>query len=143
MTSGQKHRLGNFKRCHRSLKCPAVSGYKLRRGGRSRYGIKVMWLGTAVPFTRNSWDSILWACSNTTEKPCSGRPPVTGRMNWDRVRMENLAHLHGSEWVSPFANASRAHNKKRKNKKKGARRKKLVPLATQMVGCTCGKAIRF
>jgi hypothetical protein len=68
---------------------------------------------------------------------------VSGRMNWDRVRTENLAHLHGSEWVSPFANASLARNKKGKNKKEGARRKKPVPLAARMVGCTCGKAIGF
>ena len=67
---------------------------------------------------------------------------MSGRMNWDRVRVETLAHVHGSEWISPFADATLAHNKKR-SKKKQTRCKKIVPLAARMVGCTCGKAIGF
>jgi len=49
----------NFKRCHRSLNCPATSGYKLRRRGPSWYGLNVMSPGTPVPFTRSRDCSIL------------------------------------------------------------------------------------
>jgi len=68
---------------------------------------------------------------------------MSGRMNWDRVRKENLVHLHGSEWVSPVANASLANDKKKTNKKKRLRLRKSVPPAALMVGCTCGKTIGF
>jgi len=68
---------------------------------------------------------------------------MSGRMNWDRVRKENLVHLHGSEWVSPVANASLANDKNRKNKKRDSRLRKSVPPAARMVGCTCGKTIGF
>ena len=49
----------NLKRCHRSLNCPAASGYKLRRRGPSWYGPNVMSPGTPVPFTRCRDCSIL------------------------------------------------------------------------------------
>jgi hypothetical protein len=31
---------------------------------------------------------------------------MSGKMDWDRVRKEGLARLHGSEWVNPFADSS-------------------------------------
>jgi hypothetical protein len=43
----------NLKRCHRSLKHPAASAYKLRCGGQWWYRLNVMSWGTTVPFTRS------------------------------------------------------------------------------------------
>src|SRR4051794_10083836 len=83
-----------------------------------------------------------------------------GRMNWDRVRKENLARLHGSDWVevdpllvsattfvgTPTANSpsSNSNRKSKKNKKRKLRRRKMIlPFAARMVGCTCGKSTEF
>jgi hypothetical protein len=75
---------------------------------------------------------------------------VSGRMDWDRVRVEDLSRRHGSEWLS-FADSehsfadlsleSRKSAKSRKNKKKG--RRTVVPVAARMVGCSCGKPVGF
>jgi hypothetical protein len=65
----RRHRPVNLKRCHRSLNCPAASGYKLSRRGPSRYGLKVTLFGTPVPFTR----------SNAPHGPFLTSPPMHTR----------------------------------------------------------------
>lgn len=68
-------------------------------------------------------------------------------MNWDRVRSENRAQLHGSEHVDTASRVLTATgqvappvktDKKRKGKKKGISRTGRV-----MPDCTCGKRIGF
>lgn len=92
---------------------------------------------------------------------CCKEIAVSGRLNWERVRKENLSRLHGSEWVKPsddtllslaWKSNENGKGKQKKNKKKklgwglkgkSRRLPKVVPLAKRMVGCTCGKAIGF
>jgi hypothetical protein len=86
-----------------------------------------------------------------------------GKMNWDRVRKENLARLHGSDWVeidpllagtattftgpptfAPSPLVNKRNRKSKKNKKNKSRRPKaILPLAARMLGCTCGKPTGF
>lgn len=82
---------------------------------------------------------------------------MSGRMNWDRVRTENLSLLHGSEWVKPAddtllglagKSAGNSKDKQKKRLRSGLKRKsrglpKAVPFAKKMAGCTCGKSIGF
>lgn len=63
---------------------------------------------------------------------------MSSRMNWDRVRKESLARVHGSEWVNPYAKEAPPTRKKKAN-----RRKKRVRLGPAMPGCTCGKSVGF
>lgn len=75
---------------------------------------------------------------------------MTGKMNWERVRVEELSHRHGSEWV-PFADSehppidlpfeSGRTEESTKNRRKASR--KALTLATPMGGCSCGKPIGF
>lgn len=60
---------------------------------------------------------------------------MAGRMNWDRVRMENRAHRQGAEWIQPEDKGSgsdgRWHNSVREAGK------------TPIPGCSCGKKVGF
>lgn len=75
---------------------------------------------------------------------------MTGKMKWERVRVEELSRRHGSEWVPfsdsehppidlPFASTTSKQSTRRNEK----RHRIAVPLATPMVGCSCGKPIGF
>jgi len=75
---------------------------------------------------------------------------MTGKMNWERVRVEELSRRHGSEWI-PFADSEhppidlpfesgRAEASTRNRKK---RYRRALTISTPMVGCSCGKPIGF
>lgn len=64
------------------------------------------------------------------------------KMKWDRVRKENLARRHGSEWVVSSVQLDRWKQNKRKKKRK-QRRKRGHIAGPRMPGCTCGKPVGF
>jgi hypothetical protein len=74
---------------------------------------------------------------------------MSGKMNWDRVRKEVLARLHGSEWVNPFADShgpgsfERNHVRRPKRKKRKLQDRKSIAPGVRMAGCSCGKLIGF
>ena len=75
---------------------------------------------------------------------------MTGKMNWERVRVEELSRRHGSEWV-PFADSEHPPidfpfariPSKGSTRSKQKRHRIAVQRATPMVGCRCGKPIGF
>ena len=60
------------------------------------------------------------------------------KMNWDRVRKENLILKHGSAWVESGKVTDPPSGSKSKVQKANSRM-----LGPSMPGCTCGKATGF
>ena len=73
---------------------------------------------------------------------------MTGKMNWDRVRVEDLSLRHGSEWV-PFSDSEHPladlpfESKETEKSTKNKRHWMAVAPAPSMVGCSCGKPVGF
>ena len=73
-----------------------------------------------------------------------------GKMNWDRVRKENLARDHGSEWADPpeliHSNewAGMAPSKRTLSAKPNKMRYRVTSsVMGGVAGCTCGKPLGF
>jgi hypothetical protein len=73
-----------------------------------------------------------------------------GKMNWDRVRKENLARDHGSEWADPPESipsnewARMRPSKKTQLGKRSKTRYRVPPsVVGRTAGCTCGKSLGF
>jgi|GEM_PF-6803132 len=67
---------------------------------------------------------------------------MTGKLNWDRVRKENLMRSHGSAWTPSVVELDRWKNEGKKKKKKTRKRKGHLA-GWPMPGCTCGKPVGF
>jgi hypothetical protein len=74
---------------------------------------------------------------------------MSGKMNWDRVRSENRAHLHGSEHIDATSRVLTSTGQlapptKPSKKYKIKRRKKSASRSVHpLPGCTCGKPVGF
>lgn len=75
---------------------------------------------------------------------------MSGRMNWDRVRVESRARLRGSEWVDSSSrvvdSSGRLVPPPKRKKKKGLASKRSAqtfPARLRMPGCSCGKPVSF
>ena len=67
---------------------------------------------------------------------------MAGKLNWDRVRKENLMRSHGSVWTPSVVELDRWKNEGKKKKKKTGKRKGHLA-GRPMPGCTCGKPFGF
>ena len=68
---------------------------------------------------------------------------MSGKMNWDRVRKENLVARHGSAWTPSVVELDRWESKKKARKKNQSRKKKGYLPGPRMPGCACGKPVGF
>lgn len=68
---------------------------------------------------------------------------MSGKMNWDRVRKENLVTRHGSAWTPSVLELDRWKTKKKTRKKKQSRKRKGYLPGPRMPGCACGKPVGF
>jgi hypothetical protein len=68
---------------------------------------------------------------------------MSGKMNWDRVRKENLVARHGSAWTPSVPELDRWKTKKKTKKKKQSRKRKGYLPGPRMPGCLCGKPVGF
>ena len=73
---------------------------------------------------------------------------MSGRMNWDRVRMEGKARSHGSEWIDASSSILTPSGQlvltaKQKAKFKGKTKSHPFAGLPKMPGCTCGKPFGF
>jgi hypothetical protein len=76
-----------------------------------------------------------WSCTDGSRAVCDGEN-MPGKMNWDRVRKENLVLRRGSEWVE----SGKGTDPPRQPKGQMADPKILGP---SMPGCSCGKPKGF
>ena len=127
-------------------KLSAVGGQAVRafanRAGRTLVGAAGLQIAGRVlqnrPFFLRTLELDLprpLACDNYVscgeEAPLGG--PMSGKMNWDRVRKENLAYQHGSEWVREEVDPESVKSPV----------KRVVSSGPVMPGCTCGKRVGF
>jgi len=74
---------------------------------------------------------------------------MSGKMNWDRVRSENRAHLHGSDHIDATSRVLTSTGqlapptKPRKKYKIKLGKKSVSRSVRPLAGCTCGKPIGF
>ena len=68
---------------------------------------------------------------------------MSGKMNWDRVRKENLVRSHGSAWTPSVLELDRWKSKKKARKKNKSRKRKAHLPGPRMPGCTCAKPAGF
>jgi len=74
---------------------------------------------------------------------------VSGRMDWDRVRKENLSMRKGSEWVDPEPPPATNPGENRENSKQKSTNAlsgpigKAIYVPPSLKGCRCGKRVGF